>query len=127
MAVWRSSDSLPVKTKWSLAIAACLGKIESPPVIWLKVWIANGAVPSEAGRRSAYTRSVAPGATFASLSTRCAHTICSVVVRVRAVSGSGQEISGRVSTERRNSRRPTEKIPPLRRISSSFGVSGSAS
>ena len=72
-------------------------------------------------------RWAAPGATVASLSTRCAHTICSVVVRRRAVSGSGHETSGGVSTERRNSRRPTAKMPPLLRISSSFGVSGSAS
>ena len=53
IAVWRSSASRPVKTKWSFAIAHWRGKIVSPPVIWLKVWIANGAVPSEAGSRSA--------------------------------------------------------------------------
>ena len=32
-----------------MATAACRGKIELPPVIWLKVWIENGAVPSDAG------------------------------------------------------------------------------
>ena len=55
----------------------------SPPVIWLNVWIANGAVPSEAGSRSAYTRSVVARLQvrgFRSLSTRCAQMICSVVV-----------------------------------------------
>ncbi len=105
-------------------MAACRGKIDAPPVIWLNVWIAKGAVPSEAGSRSAYTRSVAPGSTAASSSTRCAQTICSVAVRRRAVSGSGQRISGEVATERRNSRRPTAKMPPPERISSSFGESG---
>ncbi len=57
--------------------------MELPPVIWLNVWIENGAVPSDAGSRSAYTRRVAPGCTTASLSTRCAQTICSVVVMRR--------------------------------------------
>ena len=99
----------------------------SPPVIWLKVWMANGAVPSLAGSRSAYTRSVAPGRTSASLSTRCAHRICSVVVSRRAISGSGHTIDGDVAMLLANSRRPTAKIPPLRRISSSFAVSGTGS
>ena len=53
MAVCLSSSSLPVKTKWSLATAAWRGKMLLPPVIWLKVWMANGAVPSDAGSRSA--------------------------------------------------------------------------
>ena len=53
MAVCLSSSSLPVNTKWSLATAACRGKIVFPPVIWLKVWMAKGAVPSDAGSRSA--------------------------------------------------------------------------
>ena len=39
-------------------------------------------------------------------------------VRVRKVD------RGRAATDRRNSRRPTAKMPPLRRISSSFGESG---
>jgi hypothetical protein len=98
-----------------------------PPVIWLNVWIANGAVPSEAGRRSAQTRRVVPGFTAASLSTRCAQTICSVVVSRRAISGSGKTTSARRRTESRNSRRPTAKIPPLERISSSLGDSGTGS
>jgi hypothetical protein len=96
----------------------------SPPVIWLNVWIENGAVPSDAGRRSAYTRSVAPGLASASLSTRCAHTIRSVVVMCRAVSSSGHSIGGGRRTDSANSRRPMVKIPPDRRISSSFDVSG---
>jgi hypothetical protein len=37
MLVCFSSAALPVKTKWSFAIAAWRGKIVSPPVIWLKV------------------------------------------------------------------------------------------
>ena len=53
MAVCLSSSFLLVNTKWSLAIAAWRGKIALPPVIWLNVWIANGAVPSDAGSRSA--------------------------------------------------------------------------
>ena len=38
--------------------------------------------------------------------------------------GSGQSTDGRVITDLRNSRRPTSKMPPLRRISSSLGDSG---
>ncbi len=113
-----------MKTKWSLATAAWRGWIALPPVIWLNVWIENGAVPSEAGSRSAYTRSVAPGCTTASLSTRCAQTICSVVVMRRASSGSGHRTSGIALTDARNSRRPTAKMPPLERISSSLGERG---
>ncbi len=124
MAVCLSSSSLPVNTKWSLATAAWRGTMVLPPVIWLKVWMANGAVPSEAGSKSAYTRSVAPGSTVASLSTRCAHTICWVVLSVRAVSASGQCTRGGRAHASRNSRRPTAKMPPLCRISSSFALSG---
>ena len=127
IAVCLSSASLRVKTKWSFAIAIWRGRIVSPPVIPLKVWMEKGAVPSEAGRRSAYTRSVAPGRTSASLSTRCAHTIRSVVVMRRAVSSSGHSISGGRRTDSANSRRPMVKMPPDRRISSSFGVRGSGS
>ena len=86
--------------------------------------MANGAVPSDAGSRSAYTRRVAPGSTTASLLTRCAHTICSVVVIFEAVPGSGHSIAGSRSVASRNSRRPTAKIPPLLRISFSLSVSG---
>jgi hypothetical protein len=124
MPVCFSSAATPVKTKWSLAIAACRGSMAFPPVIWLKVWMEKGAVPSEAGRRSAYTRSVAPGATTASLSTRCAQTICSVLVSLRAVTRSGHTISGARRTDSRNSRRPTAKMPPVWRISSSLAVRG---
>ena len=53
IAVCRSSAGRPVKTKWSLAIAAWRGWIASPPVIAFMVWIENGAVPSEAGSKSA--------------------------------------------------------------------------
>ena len=52
--------------------------------------------------------------------------ICSVVDMPRARSGSGQRISAARSTDDRNSRRPTAKMPPLCRISSSFGLSGTA-
>ena len=48
ISTWRSSAGLEVNTKWSLAIAACRGSIVLPPVIWLKVWMANGAVPFSA-------------------------------------------------------------------------------
>ena len=51
MAVFASSEAFPVNTKWSLAMAACRGWMAPPPVIWLKVWMAKGAVPSEAGRQ----------------------------------------------------------------------------
>ncbi|MBI2221640.1 MAG: hypothetical protein HYU53_10585 [Acidobacteria bacterium] len=111
-------------------MAACRGTIVLPPVIWLKVWIANGAVPSDAGSRSAYTRSDTPGRSCSgrsSLSTRCAQMICSVVVMRRAAPASGQSTTGVVSTDFRNSRRPTSKIPPPWRISSSFALSGSGS
>ena len=108
-------------------MAVCRGKIASPPVIWLKVWIENGAVPSDAGRRSHQTRSVPPGRTSASLSTRWAQTICSVLVRARAASRSGHSTCGGCSTDSANSRRPTAMMPPERRISSSFGVSGTGS
>ncbi len=111
-------------------MAACRGWIVSPPVIWLKVWIANGAVPSDAGSRSAYTRSVVPGVRSPgarSLSTRWAQTICSVAVIRRASDSSGQSTDGFVTTDCRNSRRPTAKMPPLRRISSSLGESGTGS
>src|SRR6516162_2003538 len=94
MLVCFSSASTPVNTKWSFAMAIWRGQIAAPPVIWLNVWIENGAVPSEAGSRSAYTRSVAPARTSAFLSTRCAHRICSVVVSRRAVAASGHTISG---------------------------------
>lgn len=53
MDVCLSFISRPLKTKWSFAIAAWRGWMRSPPVIRLKVWIANGAVPSDAGSRSA--------------------------------------------------------------------------
>ena len=98
-----------------------------PPVIWLNVWIANGAVPSDAGSRSAYTRSVAPGVTAADVSTRCAQTICSVDVMRRACSGSGHTMRGVAATAALNSRRPTAKMPPVCRISSSFALSGTGS
>jgi hypothetical protein len=57
------------------------------------------------------------------LSTRCAQTICSLAVRPRAVSASGKRTSGARRTEAANSRRPTAKMPPPARISSSFAVS----
>ena len=63
-----------------------------PPVIWRKVWIANGAVPSEAGRRSARTGIVCPGATGSPGSAQCARRICSVAVSRRASADSGQWI-----------------------------------
>ncbi len=44
--------------------------------------------------------------------------------RPRARSASGHTISGVRSTDERNSRRPTAKMPPLWRISSSFALSG---
>ena len=99
----------------------------SPPVIWLKVWIVNGAVPSEAGSRSHQIRSVPPGRTSASLSTRCAHTICSVLDMVLAVLRSGHSTRGIRSSDSPNSRRPTAMMPPDRRIVSSIGVSGTGS
>src|SRR5437867_6628268 len=123
MSVCLSSASRRLKTKWSFAIAIWRGRITSPPVISLKVWIANGAVPSDAGRRSAYTRRVAPGRTMAARSVRCAQRICSVDVRCSAVAGSGQRTSGERSTDARNSARPTLMMPPERRISSSCGES----
>ena len=42
----------------------------------------------------------------------------------RAGSGVGQSSAGVVIAERLNSRRPTAKMPPLLRISSSFAESG---
>jgi len=51
----------------------------------------------------------------------------SVVVMRRAVSSSGHSIRGGRVTDAANSRRPMVKMPPDRRISSSFGVSGSGS
>ena len=63
------------------------------------------------------------------LSTRCAQTICSVdrhAARLRR--GSGHSIARRDRRPTRaNSRRPTAKMPPVWRISSSFGVSGTGS
>src|SRR5438445_83673 len=47
MDVCLSSALRPEKTKWSFAIAAWRGKMVPPPVIWLKVWMANGAVQAE--------------------------------------------------------------------------------
>jgi hypothetical protein len=43
---------------------------------------------------------------------------------VRASFSSGKITSGLRNTELTNSRRPTAKMPPLWRISSSFGLSG---
>ncbi len=108
-------------------MAAWRGKIVSPPVIWLNVWMAKGAVPSEAGSRSLKTRRVAPGRTSASRSTRWAHTICSEVLSVRAVRGSGHSMRDSRCMESANSRRPIVMMPPERRISSSLGVSGTGS
>ena len=50
-----------------------------------------------------------------------------VEVMRRASAASGQSTEGPVSTDVLNSRRPTAKMPPLRRISSSFGESGTGS
>ena len=91
--------------------------------------MANGAVPSEAGSRSAYTRSVAPGSTSA--------RPCRPGAPRRSArwTSSAGHVSGRAIRSWRtlgrptvaNSRRPTPTMPPLRRISSSFGVSGAGS
>jgi len=93
-------------------------------MICRKVWMAKGAVPSEAGRRSGVDLKRRTGFTSARLSTRCAQMICSVVVMRRASSGSGNSTSGCRARAAATSRRPTSKIPPPLRISSSFTVRG---
>ena len=80
------------------------------------------------GQQISVHADVSPGTSVRrSLSTRCAQMICSVVVIDRASAASGNSTTGACSTDARNSRRPTAMMPPLRRISSSFGVSGSGS
>ena len=53
--------------------------------------------------------------------------VMQVVVRFFAVPASGHTIAGCRAVASRNSRRPTAKMPPERRISSSLGVNGTGS
>src|SRR5437870_4138578 len=86
--------------------------------------MANGAVPSDAGSRSAYTRSVAPGFASACLSTRCAQPLCSVDVIRRARPASRLSTPGAPRPDGARSRRPTADSPHLARGSDREPIAG---